>query len=86
MNLLHDILEDFPDVRELLCHVMDLFEEYYANIPINFPEYPFHGKQHIESLSNILNWLIPNEVWKELNKYELFCLSVGLIGYSNGMD
>ena len=50
------------------------FEKYFDKINIVFKEYTNHNRQHLESLEEILDWLVPEEAWDEFNDSELFVL------------
>ena len=57
----------------------------YPRINQIFSEYTIHDQAHLDSLEDILDWLIPDTSWSNLNETELFVLRCALWSHDIGM-
>ena len=56
-----------------------------AKITETFPEYTIHDIRHSEAVVDILDWLIPDNLKKFLNAYEIYFLIMGAYLHDIGM-
>jgi len=85
-NILRKSIEKWPDeLKEAWVIVKDKITQYIPTIDYRFREFTRHDVSHLEALENILDWLVPSPVWKELNHYETFCLIGSIWSHDIGM-
>ena len=71
---IRESIED-PDLKDRLKTIEKVMREDYLKVwYIHFPHYTDHGVAHCESVEAKLNELIPEEIKKDLNEYEIFFL------------
>ena len=85
-NILRKSIKKWPDeLKEAWVIVKDKITQYIPTIDYRFRQFTRHDVSHLEALENILDWLVPSPVWKELNHYEMFCLIGAIWSHDIGM-
>jgi hypothetical protein len=85
-NILRKSFNKWPDeLKEAWVIVEDKITQYLPTIDCRFRQFTRHDVSHLEALENILDWLVPTPVWKELNDYEMFCLRGAIWSHDIGM-
>lgn len=72
-------------VRDAWTQVEQKIAEYFPAVDTRFREFTRHDESHIRALENILDWLVPNDVWEKLTDSEILCLLTGLWAHDAGM-
>jgi hypothetical protein len=85
-GVLRRSIENWPDeLKEAWIILKDGMTKYIPTIDNRFRQFTRHDVSHLFALENILDWLVPSAVWKELNHYELFCLMGSIWAHDIGM-
>jgi len=83
-----EVLKGKPQ-GEKLCHQLNQVKEaatpLLAKITETFPEYTIHDIRHSEAVVGILEWLVPDDLKKSLNAYEIYFLVMSAFLHDIGM-